>query len=179
MSETTIKSPADQLRDAWQDGPYGSVVLYGADLLDEQVKTINSLRSELEEARGRIGELEGLDADPEKVERWMQKITADERYARQFVVAHVRNIKSLCDKINAKDARIAELEAAIKPFAEAANSLPADFPDHALIAHTATAPVTVADLRNALSKLEGKSTETVYEAQEAPESSETRKVAKT
>jgi hypothetical protein len=55
MSE--IKSPSDQLRDAWQDDPYGSVVLYGADLIDEQVKTINSLRSELEASRHRVAEL--------------------------------------------------------------------------------------------------------------------------
>lgn len=62
-----IKKPSDQLRDAWQDGPYGSVVLYAADLLDEQAKTISilrddlaelsRLRSELEEAREIIGEL--------------------------------------------------------------------------------------------------------------------------
>ncbi|HEU4345770.1 MAG TPA: hypothetical protein VFU31_29830 [Candidatus Binatia bacterium] len=49
VERATIKKPSDQLRNAWQDGPYGSVVLYAADLIDEQVKTIASLRDDLAE----------------------------------------------------------------------------------------------------------------------------------
>jgi len=80
-------------------------------LADEQdTSELSRLRSELEASRARVAELEALVAD----------LTLKARNA-------ISTLREACklknDKIEEQDARIAELEAAIKPFAEIASKV--------------------------------------------------------